>query len=507
MDIFGRKRNSELEAQNADLARELHAANTRAQQLEAENQRIHNLFKQVGGDQAEHVLKAVESLRHQHAHLEATLERHKQHVEAEKAKADEWLRAYVEELNQKGLVYQKSKEKVYEAIEKKLKRANKELADTKAYNEQLGSHTAYLKALYQDTEIYLDAGLSAYEHPAMSSIQYQSYLKQVEEQIKYMVKNNQATIAVPSFLFNNSPREGKKFINDMSKMCLQSYNNVLKNCILTVKSGNGITAKNRLDRTRDNIARLGRMIDLQINPNYHQLCHQQLDLTLAYQNAKKAERDAAREEEARLREERKAQKELEAERQRLLKEQAHRQTVLARLREQGFYEEAAKVEQELLEISDAIENVDYRAANIRAGYVYVISNVGAFGNRMVKIGLTRRLDPMDRVRELGDASVPFNFDVHALFFSDDAVGVENALHQHFADKRINMINKRREFFAVTPAEVKAVLTQIDGHILEFVEEPEAVQYRLSLQARGLPYPYSNNDVAPPEPTGAAKNIE
>ncbi|CRH67316.1 T5orf172 domain [Chlamydia trachomatis] len=111
----------------------------------------------------------------------------------------------------------------------------------------------------------------------------------------------------------------------------------------------------------------------------------------------------------------------------------------------------------------------------------MISNLGAFGPNMVKIGMTRRLEPMDRVRELGDASVPFGFDVHALFFSEDAVGVEAELHRRFADKRVNRINVRREFFYVTPLEVKKELAGIAGSLLEFVDEPEAEQYRLSLE--------------------------
>lgn len=102
---------------------------------------------------------------------------------------------------------------------------------------------------------------------------------------------------------------------------------------------------------------------------------------------------------------------------------------------------------------------------------------------MVKIGLTRRLDPMDRVRELGDASVPFNFDVHALFFSEDAVSVESALHNYFAAQRVNLINRRREFFSVTPAQVREALKSINGNLLEFVEEPEAEQFRLSVAQR------------------------
>ena len=133
--------------------------------------------------------------------------------------------------------------------------------------------------------------------------------------------------------------------------------------------------------------------------------------------------------------------------------------------------------EQLVEVEHNIESVDFRAANIRAGYVYVISNVGSFGDRVVKVGMTRRLDPMDRIRELSDASVPFNFDVHALFFSADAVGIENAMHERLAHLRINMINQRREFFRVAPAEVKELLRECSGELLEFNEVPEAIEYR------------------------------
>ncbi len=175
---------------------------------------------------------------------------------------------------------------------------------------------------------------------------------------------------------------------------------------------------------------------------------------------------------------------MEAERKRLEKEQTHYLNALAKLRDAGRNDETEKFEAKLAEIQKGIEDVDYRAANIRAGYVYVISNIGSFGENVVKIGLTRRLDPMDRVRELGGASVPFNFDVHALHFSADAVGVEAALHRHFESVKVNRVNNRREFFYTTPAEVKKVLSSIDGSVLEYRDDAEAEQFRLSQAMRG-----------------------
>ena len=130
------------------------------------------------------------------------------------------------------------------------------------------------------------------------------------------------------------------------------------------------------------------------------------------------------------------------------------------------------------DVEKAIADVDYRAANIRAGYVYVISNVGAFGERMIKVGMTRRLEPMERVKELSNDSVPFNFDVHALFFADDAVGIESAMHARLADRRVNRVNLRREFFYATPAEARDLLLELAGDLLQF-EGPEALEYHQS----------------------------
>lgn len=130
-----------------------------------------------------------------------------------------------------------------------------------------------------------------------------------------------------------------------------------------------------------------------------------------------------------------------------------------------------------------IKDLDYREANQRAGYVYVISNIGAFGENIYKIGMTRRLNPQDRVDELGDASVPFNFDVHAMIFSDDAPALENALHKAFENRKVNMVNHRREFFNVTLDEIKDVIRQNYDKTVEFVDIPDAEQYRESLKMR------------------------
>lgn len=128
---------------------------------------------------------------------------------------------------------------------------------------------------------------------------------------------------------------------------------------------------------------------------------------------------------------------------------------------------------------DALKDVDYREANQKAGYVYVISNIGSFGEDVFKIGMTRRLNPEERIDELGDASVPFDFDVHAMIFTDDAPALETALHQAFEKKKLNMVNKRREFFHVSLDEIKEVVKNNFDKTVEFIDTPPADQYRQS----------------------------
>ena len=129
----------------------------------------------------------------------------------------------------------------------------------------------------------------------------------------------------------------------------------------------------------------------------------------------------------------------------------------------------AELETELSNIDKSIKDIDYREANQKAGYVYVISNVGSFGENIYKIGMTRRLEPQDRV--------------DAMIFSDNAPALEAALHRAFEDRKLNMVNTRREFFYVTLDEIKQVVKENFDKTVEFIDFPDAEQYRTSLKMR------------------------
>ncbi len=332
-----------------------------------------------------------------------------------------------------------------------------------------------------DQQVLQDVGIYRYHHPLEDAAAYKDRLRQLERDVDDFVKGRRAVLAADMFTFAGSLAKGRRMVSDLSKLMLRAYNAEADSCVRSLRSGNAVTAIRRVDKSVAAIEKLGAMMDMRINPDYHALRVAEIELTADYQMKVQEERERAREERELLREQRRAEQELAAERERLEKERAHYASALATLRASGDDAAADKLAGRLGQIDAAIEANDYRIANIRAGYVYVISNVGAFGPNIVKIGMTRRLEPRDRVRELGDASVPFTYDIHALFFSDDAITLENELHKEFADRRVNSVNLRREFFFATPEQVRDVLTAKVGGLLEFSSTPEAVEY---FQSRG-----------------------
>ncbi len=327
-----------------------------------------------------------------------------------------------------------------------------------------------------DQRVLQDVGIYRYHHPLENAVAYKERLTQLEAQIDEIVKSGRAVLAADLFTFDGSLAKGSKMVADLSRLMLRAYNAEADNCVRSLRSGNIGTATKRLVSAVTAIEKLGAIMDMRVNPQYHALRVAELELTADYQIKLQEEREQAGEERALLREQRRAEAELAAEKERLDKERGHYVSVLETLRAKGDYVAAEELVGRLADIDKAIQANDYRIANIRAGFVYVISNIGAFGPNIVKIGMTRRLVPMDRVRELGDASVPFRYDVHAMFFSADAITLENELHKTFASRRVNLVNERREFFFATPAEVRAALLEKSGGLLEFHENPEAPEF-------------------------------
>jgi uncharacterized coiled-coil DUF342 family protein len=335
----------------------------------------------------------------------------------------------------------------------------------------------------RETAILQEAGIYQYRHPLDDALAYKARLAGVQARIKDAVKAGTAVKGSTTWTVNGSAREGAKMVREFSKLMLRAYNNEADNAVRSMKPYTLDSSIARLQKARDTITRLGGTMNIMVTDSYHRLRAEELELTADYLAKVAEQKEREREERARLREEQIARREYEREQERLRKELAHYQAAITALRGRGDDDGAGQAEARLTEIQDALDGITRRAANIRAGHVYVISNIGAFGENIVKIGMTRRLDPMDRVRELGDASVPFRYDVHAMVFSDDAVGLETHLHHQLAHRRLNLVNTRREFFRARPAEVRDIITRLDASIVEWIDEPEALEWRQSQQTR------------------------
>lgn len=205
----------------------------------------------------------------------------------------------------------------------------------------------------------------------------------------------------------------------------------------------------------------------------------------------RAEQQALRDQMRQEAEERKA---LEQQQKQIEKEESKYQTEIEninrKLEKSDDNEKNALLLAKIKELQDKLNRLNEQKEEIinrqngKAGYVYVISNLGSFGENTFKVGMTRRLDPMDRVRELGDASVPFPFDVHSFIFSDDAVGLETELHHRLEPKRKNKINSRKEFFDISLDELELLVQQVNP-AAEFQRTMLASEYRQSQSVQEL----------------------
>ncbi len=345
--------------------------------------------------------------------------------------------------------------------------------------------------ILDDDRVLQDFGIYRYHHPLENALAYRERLDGITTRIAEMIKGGTAIEKSNMFTFDGSLAKGRMMTNDLAKLMLRAYNAEAENVVRSLRAGNTVTAIKRLDAAKAAIAKLGRMMEMQIGDTFHALRIEEIQLSADYLMKKEEERELARAERERLREERKVELELAAAREKLVKERNHILTVIEKVRANGSSDPI--LESKLAEIDSAIALNDYRTANIRAGYVYIISNRGAFGEHVVKIGLTRRLEPLERIFELGDASVPFRFDVHAIFFSEDAVSLENELHEHFSSCRVNWANSRKEFFFASPADVRKVLSEKLGNLLEFTEHVESTEYLQSIR-------YWPQHIQPPQPS-------
>ena len=350
---------------------------------------------------------------------------------------------------------------------------------------------------FDDAILVQDFGLYEPRFDFTSSTQFKDRLKQCRDKQKEQIKRINKSTESTQWTVNGSAAKGRKMVKETTKLLLRAYNGECDEIVRKVKTTNVNKSIEQVYKTAETSNKLGSTMGISIPRSFMQLKEEEVRLAYEFAQQKEREKEALREAREREREERKLAQEIAAERKKLEKE---RKQYLAAYKEitdrlktasedelAALEEKAAELKGKLDDVDAAVADVDYREANQKAGFVYVISNIGSFGEGVYKIGMTRRLDPMERIKELGDASVPFNFDVHAMIFCDDAPALEAALHREFESKKVNIVNQRREFFKVSLEEIEEVVKKSYDKTVEFTETPDAEQYRTSeeLRKRGI----------------------
>ncbi|MDM8301437.1 DUF4041 domain-containing protein [Collinsella tanakaei] len=346
---------------------------------------------------------------------------------------------------------------------------------------------------FDDAILVQDFGLYEPRFDFANSTQFKDRLKVCRETQKELIKDISSAAAATTWTVNGSASKGKKMVKETMKLLMRAYNGECDEIVRKVKATNINKSIEQIYKTADAINRLGSTLGIEVPARYQQLKEEEVRLAYEFALQKEREKEALREAREQEREARKLAQEIAAARKKLEKEKkqylnAYKE-IVDRLKtandseKEDLEKKADELRAKLEDVEAAVADVDYREANQKAGFVYVISNIGSFGENVYKIGMTRRLEPMDRVRELGDASVPFNFDVHAMIFCDDAPKLEAALHHEFEDRKVNIVNQRREFFNVSLSEIEEVVKKNYDKTVEFVEVPEAEQFRTSEELR------------------------
>lgn len=418
-----------------------------------------------------------------------------------KAKENKRLKQEVEELRNLLTPEQKEVRDISDYLLELQEKKDKLVNQVEKLNEEISDlinqkNIKKKELITLDEEVLMqDFGLYQPKYDFVTSEQYKAKLDDLRKKQKQMIKDKTAVHYSTNWTVDGSKAKGTKMTNDNIKQILRSFNTECENAIDRVKFNNIDSMKKRIEKSFESLNKLNETVHVRLKPSFLNLKIEELYLAYEYQVKKQEEKEEQKRIREELREQAKLKKELEEARKNIDKDLKHFTNALESLNIQLNNNEITQEQREALlnkknelegqinTLTNNLKDIDYRQENQKAGYVYVISNIGAFGEDIYKIGMTRRLNPQDRIDELGDASVPFNFDVHAMIFAEDAPALENALHKAFDNKKVNMINQRREFFNVKLEEIEKVIRNNFDNTVEFIKIPEAEQYRESVKIR------------------------
>lgn len=369
--------------------------------------------------------------------------------------------------------------------EKEIQKLNQEIKERK---ERIKFLNDDLEALEKKDFILYSGSYEGDEYDFEESIMYQEELKNIKEKQKILITLDEAI--EKDFDYNS------KQAKDLTKLVIRGFNGECASIYVTVKYSNLESCEAKIIKSFTAINRLAKSSNFKINDEFLELKLKELLLIQGYKEMKQKEQEEQKlireemlQEERARREYEKAIRDAEIEEKRQekaleLARKEYEKIMLSKNEEERekYAEKIAELEKQLQEAHNSKERAVSQAQLTRAGHVYVISNIGSFGEDVYKIGMTRRLEPLDRVKELGDASVPFPFDVHALIYSEDAPALERTLHKQFNDERLNLVNQRREFFNVKLEKIEEVVKEHHGEF-KLTRIAQAEQYRQSLKLR------------------------
>jgi hypothetical protein len=353
--------------------------------------------------------------------------------------------------------------------------------------EHLEAHVRELEAV----ELLHHSGFYEPRYSFDTSERSQTRLDEVRAKQKTLLESGAALNSSQTWTIGGSEKKGEQLTKRISKLMLRAFQGESDTVIAKVKYGNVETYAEKIRRAKDAINKLGDTWGLSITDSFVELILEELYLVYEYQEKVAEEREEQRRIREEMKEEERVRREAERAQQEAEKEERRAQDALDKARKEMEGKQGSELEAmqlQLVELQRLVDEANARkeralsqAQLTRRGHVYVISNIGSFGDDVFKIGMTRRLEPMDRIKELGDASVPFMFDVHAVIFSDDAPNMEMTLHRKFHQRRVNRVNEKREFFRVTLDEIVDEVKRIDGMAdVEFTLVAEAREYRETL---------------------------
>ena len=357
-----------------------------------------------------------------------------------------------------------------------------ELKASYAKNKQIHDTLLEQVAVYSEEVGLYELGIYEPHFDFDASEKFKNKIKECKERQKTLVKNESAFFCNTEWTVEGSKSKGKAMTNRGIRLTSRAFNNECDAAISNVSWNNVAKLEVRLQKAFDAINKLNTSSQIHISQDYLNLKLEELRLYHEYKEKRQEEKEAQAEAKRQIREEAKLQKELD----KAIKEEEQYKKLLAKVKAEAAKASGEQLDAlntritlltgELEEAHSNSERAKSMAQQTRVGNIYVISNIGSFGENVYKIGMTRRLDPMDRVKELGDASVPFIFDVHAIIYTEDAPKLESDLHSVFNNKRVNRVNLRKEFFNVSLEEIEAEVIKICPET-EFIKIPEARDYR------------------------------